>query len=225
MVHSTRKVFEWNEFSGFPGDSTAHAPVPQAAASSVLSMLKKAVHKRSFFDRIGMDVDVLKAVLLLTGAVHFTKQSVDSFTQSLLPFSWLWMEDADDHFHVSCAAQPRMTCLCPLTSVLTVYILNFQEFLADSPQLEDYEPELMKFAAIELQVEAHSSVHSVGPIGLDTSVFCSQLRQLVNVWRHKYSDRLHAIAQVHQLTQLSCVSCFCTADTVLASADKAVCVL
>ncbi len=70
-----------------------------------------------------------------------------------------------------------------------------QVFLRGNPQLEDYEPELMKFAAIEAEVDERSGMASVGPIGLDTAVFCSQLRQVISMWRHQYSDRLHTIAQ------------------------------
>lgn len=63
----------------------------------------------------------------------------------------------------------------------------------------------MKFASIEADIEACSGVHSVGPIGLDTAVLCSQLRQWVDMWRRKYSDTLHGIAKVSVRTHCSFV--------------------
>ena len=62
--------------------------------------------------------------------------------------------------------------------------------------MEDFEPELVKFAAVDASIQAESSVHSVGPIALDSSVLCSQLLQYVDTWRGKYSDQLHKIAKV-----------------------------
>lgn len=85
-------------------------------------MLRKALRKRSLFDRIGAEVDVVRSVLLLTGAIHHTTHSVDTFVSGWFKYSWLWTLDAADEFQVRCVV---CVCVCvrvPLSPRFTIHV-------------------------------------------------------------------------------------------------------
>jgi dynein heavy chain, axonemal len=48
---------------------------------------------RTLFDTLGCDLDIIKTLLLLTGALHATAESVRDYLASFRRFDWLWKED------------------------------------------------------------------------------------------------------------------------------------
>lgn len=51
--------------------------------------------RRSFFDRIGLDIEIVKVVLLLTGSFQGTKNLVAQYLATFHKYDWLWKEDME----------------------------------------------------------------------------------------------------------------------------------
>ena len=69
VLWSTKSVWDWGQ-TNLPEDS-----------------------KRSFFDRIGKDVQIVRSVLLLTGALHGSQKQVKEYLESFKMYDWLWKDE------------------------------------------------------------------------------------------------------------------------------------
>ena len=98
---STKSVWDWNQ-----------ANVPDE-------------DKTSFFDRIGKDVQIVRSVLLLTGALHGSQKQVNDYLESFKMYDWLWKDDME-------------------------YMYN--RFVERNPTIEAFGRELAKFVAIEEEI-------------------------------------------------------------------------
>ena len=64
--------------------------------------------------------------LLLTGALHGTKQQVSAYLDTFRKYDWIWKDDKD---------------------------LEYKQFLSTNPEIEHYEAELQRFMRVEEEVE------------------------------------------------------------------------
>ena len=85
--------------------------------------------RETFFDTMGRDTEIIKVALLLTGALHGTKQQVASYLETFRKYDWIWKDDKD---------------------------LEYKQFLSTKPEIEHYEAELQRFMRVEEEVEAIS---------------------------------------------------------------------
>lgn len=76
--------------------------------------------KRSFFDSITRDMEVVRVVILLTGALQSLRQRSAAYLATFERFDWLWQTEID---------------------------AAYQAFVAKKPSLDDYERELLRFGA------------------------------------------------------------------------------
>ncbi|KAA0162679.1 hypothetical protein FNF28_04622 [Cafeteria roenbergensis] len=123
-------------------------------------------HRRrvAFFDRIGRDIEIVKMVLLLTGAFHGTRKAVARFLQQFTSLSWLWR------------GEPAHA---------------LAQFLRRQPTLSDFDQELSKLAHVDEDVSRVLVVHVIGALALNTSTLKSQLVGLNARWKRRFADQLH----------------------------------
>jgi dynein heavy chain len=131
--------------------------------------------KTSFFGRLGSDVAIVKVVLLLTGAVHGTKQQVKDYLLRFKVYDWLWKEDME---------------------------LAYSRFMQRDPSIEDFELELRKFMEVEAEIERIAPMHNIGALSLNTKNLKLQLRNECRQWKVQYSDKVHQQAR-HAMEDLT----------------------
>ena len=49
----------------------------------------------SFFELLGLDVEIVKTVLLLTGGMHGTRNMVHEYLKGFAKYDWLWKDDKE----------------------------------------------------------------------------------------------------------------------------------
>eukprot|EP01042_Synura_sphagnicola_P000006 gene6-7_t len=124
--------------------------------------------RTSFFSILGQDVELIKTVLLLTGAMFGTRNQVNDYLQIFRKYDWLWKDDKE---------------------------LEYKKFMVRSPSISDYEEELKKFMAVEGEIEKITPVHSIGALMLNTANLKLQLRNESRQWKVLYSNKVHQQAK------------------------------
>jgi dynein heavy chain len=112
------------------------------AASHVLKSTKKVQlwfqkdipeeEKEPFYNWIAKDKEIVKVILLLTGSIQGTKNSVSKFLEGFTTYSWLWITKPED---------------------------DLKKFRLSNPELEDYEEKLKDFDHKNNQIEEIQSTH------------------------------------------------------------------
>ena len=64
--------------------------------------------KVSFFERIGQDVEIVKVVLLLTGAFHGIRNHISEYLLQFKKYDWLWKDDMEAAYKRFAATQPTI---------------------------------------------------------------------------------------------------------------------
>ena len=114
------------------------------------------LERRTFFEHLGCDLEIIKVSLLLTGALHGTKSSVSRYLSTFRMYDWIWKEDKD---------------------------AAYQAFVARSPSTADFESELRRFLVLESEIEAIPGLHATGALALNTSNLKLQLRNESRLWK------------------------------------------
>ena len=120
--------------------------------------------RRSLFPQIGCDLEIIKVVLLLTGALFGTRNQVNEHLQNFRKYDWLWKDDKE---------------------------LAYQKFIAKNPNIPSFEAELKKFMAIEVEIEAIPAIHVIGALALNTANLKLQLSKESRQWKVQYSNKVH----------------------------------
>ena len=124
--------------------------------------------KISLFAQLGCDVQIIKVVLLLTGALHGTKNQVVEYLSTFRKYDWLWKDDKETAYNI---------------------------FIARSPSIQDFAAELQKFMAVEKEIEAIPPMHNIGALSLNTANLKLQLRNESRQWKVQYSNKVHQQAR------------------------------
>eukprot|EP00949_MAST-11_sp_MAST-11-sp1_P002825 g2825.t1 len=120
--------------------------------------------RMSFFSKLGEDVNIVKVVLLLTGALHGTRNQVHDYLQRFHPYDWLWKDDKE---------------------------MQYKKFMMRRPEIEDFETELKRFLDVEKEIEGVAPIHVIGALSLNTKNIKLQLRNESRQWKVQYSDKVH----------------------------------
>lgn len=128
----------------------------------------EGTEKRAFFDRIGCDIEIVKVVLLLTGAFQGTKNQVADYLDKFHVYDWLWKDDME---------------------------AAYRSFMEKDPTIDDFDRELAKFVEVEHEIEVIAPVNNIGALSLNTSNLKLQLRNECRQWKVQYSDRVHQQAK------------------------------
>lgn len=122
------------------------------------------IQRVSFFERIGKDVQIVRSVLLLTGALLGTKNHVSDYLSQFTVYDWLWKDDME---------------------------YMYKKFIDRNPSIEDFEAELSRFVSIENQIRQIAGVHNIGALSLNTNNLKLQLQSEASQWKVQYSDKVH----------------------------------
>lgn len=63
-----------------------------------------------------------------------------------------------------------------------------------SPELDDYDRELMRFDDVDSEIEALPPLHNVGALSLNTQNLKAQLKKECADWKIKFCSNLHKMA-------------------------------
>jgi dynein heavy chain len=124
--------------------------------------------RRTFFDRVTKDIEIVKVVLLLTGSIQGTKNSVTSYLAAFSKYDWLWKDEKN---------------------------LTYRKFMASNPTLPDYERELMKFVEVENDINRITTLHNIGALSLNTRNLKMSLQHEASQWKVHFSQHLHQDAR------------------------------
>ncbi|CAM9238946.1 unnamed protein product, partial [Discosporangium mesarthrocarpum] len=122
----------------------------------------------TFFEALGCDLEIIKTVLLLTGALYGTTQQVHDYLAGFRKYDWLWKEDKD---------------------------VQYRNFVESNPTISDYEAELAKFLQVETEIEAIPSMHNISALSLNTTNLKLQLSSECRQWKVQYSNKVHRQAR------------------------------
>jgi dynein heavy chain len=124
--------------------------------------------RRSFFEQIGKDVEIVKVALLLTGALYGTRNQVAEYLKVFTPYDWLWKDDME---------------------------AQYRKFMMHNPTIDDFENELKRFLNVEQEIASISPIHVIGALSLNTANIKLQLRNESRQWKVQYSDKVHQQAR------------------------------
>jgi dynein heavy chain len=122
----------------------------------------------SFFDLLGLDVEIVKTVLLLTGGMHGTRNMVFEYLKGFAKYDWLWKDDKE---------------------------LSYKKFIASNPTISDFEDRMKYFNYLEHEIEAIDSTYCIGALKLNTKNLKLQLSTETRQWKVLYSNKVHQLAK------------------------------
>ncbi|CAM9666191.1 unnamed protein product, partial [Choristocarpus tenellus] len=149
-----------------------------AAATSVLGCAKRMRdwgesdipedQHITFFEALGQDIEIVKTVLLVTGAMYGTTKEVRDYLSSFRKYDWLWKEDKD---------------------------VQYRNFVESNPTICDYEAELAKFCHVEREIEMIPPFKNIGALSLNAANLKLQLGSECRQWKVQYADKVHRKAR------------------------------
>jgi dynein heavy chain len=124
--------------------------------------------RKSFFDIMGLDIEIIKVVLLLTGAMHGTRNIVHEYLKSFGKYNWLWKEEPE---------------------------VSYKIFMKTNPSLADFEAELMRFMTLEKEINSIVGERVIGSLKLHTANIKKTLIDETRQWKQSYSAKVHKLAK------------------------------
>jgi dynein heavy chain len=118
----------------------------------------------SFWDMLSHDMDIVKSVLLLKGAIDNTKRIMNTYIQTFNEFSFLWLESLND---------------------------QYERFVAKQPAMEDFEAKLKEYAAVESRLNAMNQTEHIGPLCISTAPIKTHLLGEAASWKQQFAQNLH----------------------------------
>ncbi|ETN06717.1 hypothetical protein PPTG_12758 [Phytophthora nicotianae INRA-310] len=145
VLRCSKSLYEWGQQSIFPESM-----------------------RTSLFERLGCDTEIIKVAILLTGALHGTKNQVHEYLSAFKKYDWLWKEDME---------------------------FRYNQFMQRNPMIQDFETELRHFMAVEAEISLIAPVHNIAVLSLNTKNLKLQLRNECRQWKVQYSDKVHQQAR------------------------------
>ena len=123
----------------------------------------------NFFNELASEKEVVKLILLLSGALHGARHEVKEYLHSFEKFSFLWEKNLQQ---------------------------EYKYFVARQPTLEDFDDELQKYLDLELELQHRvADEHVIGVISLHTHQIKSSLANYCSMWKHQYTENLLEMAR------------------------------
>ena len=124
--------------------------------------------KEPFYNWIAKDKEIVKVILLLTGSIQGTKNSVSKFLEGFTTYSWLWTRKPED---------------------------ELKKFRNDNPDLDDFEEKLKDFDQKSAQIDEIQQTHQIGALSLKTEGVKDALNNYLGAWKHVFSKDIHKQAK------------------------------
>ncbi|OWZ14140.1 Dynein heavy chain, partial [Phytophthora megakarya] len=173
--------------------------------------------RTSLFERLGCDTEIIKVAILLTGALHGTKNQVHEYLSAFKKYDWLWKEDMEFRYNQFMQRNPliqdfetelrhfmaveaEISLIAPVhnIAVLSLNTKNLKLQLrlqSRNPLIQDFETELRHFMAVEAEISLIAPVHNIAVLSLNTKNLKLQLRNECRQWKVQYSDKVHQQAR------------------------------
>jgi len=123
---------------------------------------------KKVFDVISRDKDIVRVVLLLTGALEGVKRQVYEYLHTFVKYDYLWKDSKKE---------------------------AYEKFMAANPSLEDFEAELKKYDLVEQEIMRIPQKHNIGALSLETNPLKTALQKEARTWKKQYAQNLHSQAQ------------------------------
>ena len=107
-------------------------------------------------------------ILLLTGSIQGTKNSVGKFLEGFTSYSWLWTKKPED---------------------------DLKKFRQEEPELEDFEEKLKEFDRKNELIEEIPATHQIGALSLKTKGVKDALSRYILQWKLVFSKDIHKQAK------------------------------
>ena len=144
IIRSTKKMVQWG--------ADRSVPSPE-----------------SFFEELASEKQLVKVILLLSGALFGAAQGARTYLDSFTKYSFLWKDN-----------------------VQTIYA----QFLKKNPTLEDFDDELEKYAGIETEIKDRiDDLYVIGVLALQNVNIKATLVDLTIMWKGQYTQSLTQIAR------------------------------
>ena len=124
--------------------------------------------RSTFFDILGLDVEIVKTVLLLTGGMHGTRNNVHEYLNDFRKYDWLWKDDKE---------------------------LSYKKFVSKGPALSEFEEQLKRFSYLEEEIADIKDTFTIGALTLHTGNLKLQLTNETRLWKVLYSNKVHQLAK------------------------------
>ena len=118
----------------------------------------------TFYDEIASDMEVVKLVLLLTGAIDGTKANVNAFIDGYKEWDFLYLSSLQE---------------------------AYEAFTNSKPSLERFEQEIKKYMDIETHFVKMSPAHNIGALSLDIQPLKLALKAEAAAWKTQFAKNLH----------------------------------
>ncbi|EER16954.1 hypothetical protein Pmar_PMAR024462, partial [Perkinsus marinus ATCC 50983] len=122
----------------------------------------------TFYDRVAQDKEILKVILMLTGAVQNSEDECNVYLERFSCYGWLWEDSIED---------------------------KYKEFEATNPTLDDFECKLRSFAQLDEKLDLFESSRQIGALLLRPESLAKGLKGLANEWKVAFSKQLHVKAR------------------------------
>lgn len=149
------------------------------AAISVLRATKRIVawgqdrkdttnEMSSFFEELAGEKEVVKYVLMLTGALLGAKIELDNYLDTFGRYQHLWSKNMQK---------------------------EYDAFITTDPSLEDFDDLLCWYMTVEKDIDALPSIHQIGVISLQLDNIKQTLTSMTTLWKSQYTANLLSIAR------------------------------
>jgi dynein heavy chain len=125
--------------------------------------------RASFFDLMGQDIQIIKVVLLLTGAMFGTRNIVHEYLKSFGKYNWLWKEEPE---------------------------VSYKNFMRTNPTLADFEAELQRFMTLEKEINSIVGERVIGSLKLHTANIKKTLIDETRQWKQSYSAKVRTMMRI-----------------------------
>jgi len=122
----------------------------------------------TFFDLLGLDVEIVKTVLLLTGGMHGTRNMVHEYLKTFAKYDWLWKDDKE---------------------------VSYKKFISTNPNISDFENQMKRFNELEQEIASIDSTYCIGALMMNTVNLKLQLSTETKQWKVLYSNKVHQLAK------------------------------
>ena len=182
----------------------------------------------TLYEALVREKDIVRLVLLLTGAITSTKAGVDEFAASFDCFSFLWLKDLAGEYAAFLATNPNLEVRPPAAGS-PEQCMGLKQAHAQGPHLglrqrvklrssqgspsaapaQAFENELRKHLGTERDVAAIVPLSNIGCLCVETAPLKASLRAEAAAWKTQFAKNLHK----QGFTDLSVGACVCWGAT------------
>jgi dynein heavy chain len=122
----------------------------------------------SFFEELAGEKEVVKYVLMLTGALLGAKLELDNYLETFSKYSHLWSKNMQNEYN---------------------------DFLGTDPSLEDFDDKLCWYIQVENEVDRMPMTNEIGVILMQLGTIKQTLTSMTSLWKSQYTSNLMQIAR------------------------------